>query len=85
MKPWYQSKKLWSAIASLIVAGLSVSAVDPSRVDAVLMLVATIGGALQIALGLADYGKEAEAIRIVGEVFADIGEELEQADEEEEE
>ncbi len=80
MKPWYQSKKLWSAIASLIVAGLSVSSVDPARVDAVLMLVASIGGALQIALGLADYGKEAEAIRVAGEVFADVSDALEEAD-----
>lgn len=58
MKPFYKSKKFWTAIVT--AAAMAVAHFYDENLAA---LVAAVGSVLIVAFGLADYGKEAQAIR----------------------
>lgn len=68
MKPWYQSKKLWTAV---ITGGLNVAAVviteyidRPDLQAALMAMLSSVGVALLVAIGVTDAGKEAAQLRI---------------------
>lgn len=67
MKAWYRSKKLWSAVfgalLTLLTTYLTVQAAWPTAlVMSLAGSLTTIFAALVVAIGLADFGKEAKAI-----------------------
>ncbi len=68
MRPWYQSKRLWAAVATALLNVLVVLiGMCVQREELATVLVASlsaVGAALVVALGLGDQGKEAAAMRL---------------------
>lgn len=66
MKPWYKSKKVWSAVFTSLAAVVSAIAGDvynmPELGETLVVALTSIGIALQVALGATDLGKEAKAL-----------------------
>jgi len=63
-KPWYLSKKLWTAVVTVLMT-LSAFIVGtvlekPELAEQLAMVISTVGTALIVGFGLADFGKEAE-------------------------
>jgi hypothetical protein len=67
MKPWFKSKRLWSAVigsvASILTALITIYSGLPAEMSAVLVgSVASLATALVVAFGLGANGKEAAAV-----------------------
>ncbi|HHH27972.1 MAG TPA: hypothetical protein ENK57_06465 [Polyangiaceae bacterium] len=67
MTPWYKSRRIWTAILTLVGNVLAIVLGDiygqPDLAETVVAAVTTLGAALLVALGLGDTGKEAAAIK----------------------
>lgn len=59
MKPFYKSKKFWTAVVSTCA---SVAALASGRPELEALIIAAAGGVLTLAFALADFGKEAAAL-----------------------
>lgn len=58
MKPFYRSKKFWTAVFTVVGSGAAYALQRPALADAIL----SAGMSLVVGFGLADFGKEAKAI-----------------------
>ena len=80
MKPTLSSKKLWTAIVTALVTVLANQTGHPELAP----VLAALGAALVVAIGMADWGKEAralehrsvEAVRYLVSQAAELADEL---------
>ena len=65
MKPWYQSKKLWTAVitaaCAIVVAVVGDQLGKPELAEMLVVSISAIGAVLVAGFAAADHGKEAAA------------------------
>ena len=68
MKPWYQSKKLWTAVITalcvIVAAVVGEQLGRPDIAQTLVISITAIGSVLVAGFAAADHGKEAEAIAL---------------------